>query len=73
MVCVRFSPGGKYLAVGVKNGRTYIYDVKTGNGQLLLFWFGERQLTFVTVSSQITTKQENKALGVSVSPRMVDT
>ena len=27
---VRFSPDGKYLAVGVKNGRTYIYDVKTG-------------------------------------------
>ena len=25
-----FSPDGKYLAVGVDNGRTYIYDVKTG-------------------------------------------
>lgn len=27
---VRFSPDGKYLAVGVKDGRAYIYDVKTG-------------------------------------------
>jgi len=28
--CVRFSPDGKYLGVGVGNGRTYICDVKTG-------------------------------------------
>jgi len=28
--CVRFSPDRKYLAVGVNNGRTYIYDAKTG-------------------------------------------
>jgi len=27
---VRFSPDGKYLAVAVGDGRTYIYDVKTG-------------------------------------------
>jgi len=42
VVCVRFSPGGKYLAVGVKNGRTYIYDVKTGVGNwsvtFILVW-----------------------------------
>jgi len=27
---IKFSPDGKYFAVGVSNGRTYIYDVKTG-------------------------------------------
>ena len=27
---VKFSPDGKYLAVGIMSGRTYIYDVKTG-------------------------------------------
>ena len=26
---VRFSADGKYLAVGIRNGQTYIYDVKT--------------------------------------------
>ena len=27
---MRFTPDGKHLAAGVYNGRTYIYDVKTG-------------------------------------------
>jgi len=38
---VRFSPDGKYLAVGVDNGGTYIYDVKTGtkSWSVTLFWF----------------------------------
>jgi len=45
---VRFSPDGKYLAVGVSNGRTYIPDVKTGaKSWSVTFYsgFGERQLT----------------------------
>ena len=28
--CVRFSPDGNYLAVGVTKGRTYVYDVTPG-------------------------------------------
>jgi len=75
---VRFSPDGKYLAVGVNDGRTYIYDVKTWakTWSVTFTWFGERQLTFVmavTVFWQITLKQANEPFGVSVSPRMVDT
>jgi len=45
---VRFSPDGKYLAVGVNNGRTYIHDVKTGaKSWSVTFYsgFGERPLT----------------------------
>jgi len=30
VVRVRFSPDGKYLAVGADSERTYIYEVKTG-------------------------------------------
>jgi len=73
--CVRFSPDGKYLAVGVLNGMTYIYDVKTGvkswSVTLTLVW--RHQLTFVAVFSQITPKQQNQAFGVSVFPQMVNT
>jgi len=70
---VMFSPDGKYLAVGVNNGRTYIYDVKTGvkswSVTFILVW----RRTFVTVFSRITPEQENEAFGVSVSPRMANT
>jgi len=72
---VMFSPDGKYLAVGVNNGRTYIYDVKTGvkswSVTFILVW--RSHLTFVTVFSRITPEQENEAFGVSVSPRMANT
>ena len=58
VVGVVFSPDGKYLAVGVLNGMTYIYDVKTGvkswSVTLTLVW--RHQLTFVAVFSQITPK-----------------
>lgn len=29
--CVKFSQDGKFLATGCRNGKTYIYDVQTGN------------------------------------------
>ena len=58
---VRFSPDGKYLAVGVNNGRTYVYDVKIVAKSLSVTFIpgSRRRLTFVTVSSQITPKQKN--------------
>ena len=74
---VRFSPDRDYLAIGVRNpSRTYIYDVKTGAkswSAALLISVWRHQLTFMTVASQITTKKNHKAFGVSVSPRMVNT
>ena len=56
---VVFSPDGKYLAVGVANGMTYIYDVKTGvktwSVTFTLVW--RHQLMSVAVFSQITPKK----------------
>jgi len=56
---VVFSPDGKYLAVGVLNGITYIYDLKTGvrtwSVTFTLVW--RHQLMSVAVFSQITPKQ----------------
>ena len=62
--CVRFSPDGNYLAVGVMNGRTYIYDVKTGVKiwSVAFISFGERQLTFMTVSWQRNKSRHSVSL-----------
>jgi glucose repression regulatory protein TUP1 len=35
--CVKFSREGKYLAVGLETGETYIYDIKTLSNRFIPF------------------------------------
>jgi len=47
--CVKFSPDGKYLAVGLGegNGRTYIYDVEEGSK----IWLVPPQPTYKSIQT----------------------
>jgi hypothetical protein len=38
VLCVKFSREGKYLAVGLKGGETYIYDVEALSNRFIPFY-----------------------------------
>lgn len=57
--CLKFSRGGKYLAMGLRTGEIYIYDIETFSGRLVSSVCLEARSTSMSGSWQTTPRKKN--------------